>query len=336
MQSMPPLSICRVNTGGMVPDDADAVVQVEDTRGVVWTAEGEEAHVEILKGASVGQDIRPVGCDLPAKGVAVPAGTVIGAAEIGLAYSAGVPTVHVRTKPIVAVISTGDELSPIPPVGTSRRPPTGKIYDSNKAMLLAALAESGYEAEDGGLAKDEHRATRDAMERAMMHSDVILTTGGVSMGEVDFVKHVLVELGATIHFGRVNMKPGKPTTFATLGKKVFFGLPGNPVSAMVCYHLFVVPALQRMAGLNDVPCVVQAISMDRLRLDRERPEYHRCQLKWDTTRGGFTASSTGIQASHRLLSLAGANGLMVLPVATDEQPAVEPNSTVSVMVIGKF
>jgi gephyrin len=136
------------------------------------------------------------------------------------------------------------------------------------------------------------------------------------MGEVDCVKTVLLQMGATIHFGRVNMKPGKPTTFATMGRKIFFALPGNPVSAMVCFHLFAMPSIRQMSGLSFSPLIVQAQLAHDFALDRERPEYHRCRVNSIEGKDGlrtFVAESTGIQASHRLLSMSGANGMVVLP-----------------------
>jgi gephyrin len=354
-----PKHICRVNTGGPVPHGADAVVQVEDTKVMDVTPEGEELTVFVMSRAKPHQDIRPIGCDLKEGGVALEAGVTIRAPEIGLAASVGATVLTVFRKPTVAVLSTGDELEDISTLRTRKAggsssviPSPGKIFDSNKSMLMAAVVESGYDVADAGIARDNMEDTRQKLRNAWESADVIISSGGVSMGEVDCVKKVLEELGATIHFGRVNMKPGKPTTFASLGSKLFFALPGNPVSAMVCYHLFVVPALRAAAGMTAEPTILRARLMQDFKLDPQRPEYHRCVLTRNivpiTTGidvnadahdvGGstedhleLTASSTGIQASHRLLSMAGANGLVVLPAGQGPLPK---GSMADVLLIG--
>lgn len=350
--------ICRVNTGGPVPHGADAVIQVEDTKIIDVTSEGEEQTVLIMSRAKAHQDIRPIGCDLEEGGCALDAGTTIRAPEVGLAASVGAVLLTVYRKPTVAVLSTGDELEEVN-IATLRRratavtssganvcPSPGRIFDSNKSMLMAATVEAGYEVLDAGIARDNMDDTRRKLRQAWETADVVISTGGVSMGEVDCVKAVLTELGATIHFGRVNMKPGKPTTFASLGSKLFFALPGNPVSAMVCFHLFVVPALRAASGMAPDPTVVRARLVENFKLDKQRPEHHRCILGRQTisrhvgdAEGGaelieqeeFTAKSTGIQASHRLLSMAGANGLVVLPAG---EGCLATGTLVDVIVIG--
>lgn len=349
--------ICRVNTGGPVPEGADAVVQVEDTKVMDVTPEGEELTVFVMSRAKPNQDIRPIGCDLKEGGVALEAGVTIRAPEIGLAASVGATVLTVFRKPIVAVLSTGDELEEISGLrrrsGTSSIAPSpGKIFDSNKSMLMAAVVESGYDVIDAGIARDNMEDTRRKLRIAWESSDIVISSGGVSMGEVDCVKKVLEELGATVHFGRVNMKPGKPTTFASLGSKLFFALPGNPVSAMVCYHLFVVPALRAAAGMSAEPTMLRATLLQDFKLDPQRPEYHRCVLGRNVVvlpagidvdadshdvdapvieQLEFTATSTGIQASHRLLSMAGANGLVVLPPGNG---SLKKGTTADVVLIG--
>jgi gephyrin len=326
----------RVNTGGPIPDGADAVVQVEDTEliGTKEMPEGrEEARILVKVAVKPGYDIRPIGCDLSVNGTAVPRDTLMGPAEIGLALSVGATSVTVYGKPRIAVLSTGDELAPI--TAGSAAPPHGKIYDSNRGMLMAAVAEHASSVVDCGIAKDTMKDTREKLERAFASADVIISTGGVSMGEVDCVKACLLDMGATIHFGRVNMKPGKPTTFATLHGKVFFALPGNPVSAMVCFYVFVSPALRKLRGLprHHLPVVTASLTHD-VKLDHERPEYHRCRVVFDAAASKMLATSTGIQASHRLLSLAGANGLMVLPIGKANLAVLPAHSQVDVMLIG--
>ena len=347
--------ICRVNTGGPVPPGADAVVQVEDTSIVESTAAGEETIVKISKAVTPGYDVRPIGCDLMSGGVALQKGQVIHAPEVGLAMSVGADAVSVFRKPVVAVLSTGDELVDGKSTATKGPPPPGKIFDSNRSMLIAALIELGFECVDCGIAEDNLPHTRKKLSEAVAKADVIISSGGVSMGEADCLKTVLLDLGATIHFGRVNMKPGKPTTFATIAdqKKVFFALPGNPVSAMVCFHLFVVTAIKRMAGMNAQLTTFSARLQHAVKMDPERPEYHRCRVereqvvvaadhavsgvdatKTTTKRDGFVVSSTGIQASHRLLSMSGANGMMIIPAGAGQLPEGSIVETVLIDSVG--
>jgi gephyrin len=334
-----PGTVVRVNTGGPLPPGSDAVVQVEDTELLETKdapdADGgkEEARIRVSATVAAGHDIRPIGCDMQPGGIAVKAGATMNAPEIGLALSVGARKVRVMQKPRVAVISTGDELSDT--ITSTGAPPPGKIYDSNRGMLIAAAQPYARTVVDGGIANDNMADTRRVLEAAFDAADIIISTGGVSMGEVDCVKRCLLEMGADVHFGRVNMKPGKPTTFATLKGKVFFALPGNPVSAMVCFHVFTTPSLLKLSGARRLSLpTVQATLNHEVRLDRERPEYHRCYVSYDMVVGGFSCKSTGIQASHRLLSLAGANGLMVLPSATEGQTSVAAGSKVKVMMIG--
>lgn len=326
--------ITRVNTGGPLPEGADAVIQVEDTTLVKADEEtGVEYIVKINKATTVGHDIRPIGVDLEKGAVAIKAGLIIRAAELGLAHGVGAQSLTVYRRPIVAVISTGDELCDMQQSVEGQLPP-GHIFDSNRVMLLAALDELGYEVIDFGIAKDDYEDTWTKISRATSKADIIITSGGVSMGEVDFVKDVLMDLGAKIHFGRVNMKPGKPTTFATKAHHMFFGLPGNPVSAMVCLHLFVLPALRQFEGKPAAPTTFRAVVEHDFVLDSQRPEYHRVRVSFNHEKGLFIATSTGIQASHRLQSMSGANGLACLPVATAEQQSIPAGGAIVVIPVG--
>ncbi|CAD2213553.1 gephyrin [Angomonas deanei] len=292
--------IWRVNTGGMVPDWADAVVQVEDTEVVSSTADGEEVKVRVLTAVTPGQDIRPVGCDMPANTEVVAAGSFLTAAEIGIAASVGAHELEVYQKPTVAVFSTGDEL--VDSHDASQAPRLGSIIDSNKPMLLAALRELRFHevglVEDMGVVRDSMEHTKAKIMESLSAADVVVSSGGVSMGDVDHIKNAILELGGTVHFGRVNMKPGKPTTFATFypksstGRcKFFFGLPGNPVSALVCFHLFVAPFLRQLCRLPTellTDPVVEATLLDEsIRLDGERPEYRRCIVRRRNTGASF-------------------------------------------------
>ena len=219
--------------------------------------------------------------------------------------------------------------------GFSRR---ARNRDTVERLYAAVMAAGGVPL-DLGIAGDTPAALQAKLEQGLHAADVLLTSGGVSMGELDLIKPLLERAGQ-VHFGRIRMKPGKPLTFATVTvndqKKLVFGLPGNPVSSLVTYYLFVVPALRQLAGWP-VPhlCRLQAQLAQPLPLDVYRPEYHRATLIWDSTlnegRGGYLAVSTGSQASSRLLSMRTANALLELPQAEGTLPA---GAVVSALWIG--
>lgn len=315
--------VAYITTGAPVPSGADAVVQVEDTERL--PAQNGRAQVRIGKGATPGQDIRPIGFDVQAGAVVIDAGERVGPAEIGLAATVGVTDLLVYPRPRVGVLSTGDELLA---AGDPLRP--GAIRDSNGPTLRAAVALAGGIPVDLGIAPDDEEPLRAVVAEGLRTCDILLTTGGVSMGELDLLKK-LAEEGGTVHFGRLRMKPGKPCTFATFAgndgrSRLLFALPGNPVSSLVTFYLLALPAIRRLAGWR-TPTLphVQAVTGVDLRLDPYRPEYHRAHLEWDRTlhngAGGWRASSTGNQASSRLLSMRGANALLLLPQAEGLLPA---------------
>ncbi|KAL5463262.1 hypothetical protein EMCRGX_G032145 [Ephydatia muelleri] len=255
---------------------------------------------------------------------------------MGLLATVGVTKTRVFRSPIVGVMSTGNEVaSP----GESLEP--GKIYDSNRVVLMAAIKEQGFGSIDMGIALDNRESLVSHLEKGLDEADVIVTTGGVSMGEKDLLKPVLEEeFGAVIHFGRVLMKPGKPATFATLERKgqrkLVFALPGNPVSAIVTLYLFVLPALRKMAGWpHPQPVHMSAKLGSAVRLD-PRPEYHRAILRWTEGEALPTAVSTGSQCSSRLLSMRSSNALLQLPAGTEGVPRLEAGSVVKAMLIGSW
>lgn len=334
-KTLEPGKCCRITTGAPVPPGADAVIQVEDTELIESSNQGrKEVRIRILEEVKVGQDIRAVGFDIPRGGRILSKGDMLGPAELGLLSTAGVAKVSVFRKPVVSVLSTGNELvSP----GQSRK--HGQIYDSNKTSLLASIKSEGFIAKDAGIALDRPNDLYNKLRDAAKSSDVVITTGGVSMGELDILKPVLEEsLLAKIHFGRVHMKPGKPTTFAT-GKvggvyKLFFALPGNPVSALVTFYLFVLPALRKMAGYQDSSLrKIKAKMGFTVNLD-PRPEYHRALLQWNKKDGIPIAHTTGSQCSSRLLSMRSANALLVLPARSKEVSLIEQGSVVDALLIG--
>lgn len=334
--------VAYITTGAPLPKGADAVVMVEQTHS--FDAQGEAgARVQIHVQVQPGQDVRPVGVDVAEGEIVLAAGALIGPAEIGLLATVGADRVLVFPRPRVAILSTGDEL-----VGPGETPGSGQIRDSNRAMLLAAAASLGGIPLDLGIAGDALEQLDEALNVALAQADVLITSGGVSMGDLDLLKPLLEGRGQ-VHFGRLNMKPGKPCTFATVnitdwddqGDEVtrtvlIFALPGNPVSSLVTFYLMAGPALRKLAGWpNPHLRRVQAHLGQPLRLDPERPEYHRAILRWDRVlnggRGGYVALSTGSQSSSRLLSMRTANALLALPAADGELAA---GAVVEALIIG--
>ncbi|CAL5220125.1 g2080 [Coccomyxa viridis] len=328
--------VAYITTGAPLPDGADAVVQVENTEDLTGPS-GSQQRVKIVKAAKgPGDDVRAVGSDIQAGEVVLPEGSVIGAAEVGLLATVGAAKLRVYRKPVVGVLSTGDEL--VEP-GEQHLGP-GQIRDANRLMLASAASTSGCEVIDLGIARDTVEDTEAKLQLAESKGvDVLLTSGGVSMGNKDFIKGILERKGK-VHFGRVRMKPGKPLTFATIDASgsrkamTVFGLPGNPVSSIVTYNLVCLPALRKLSGHQEPGLRrVDARTQTAIKLDAERPEYHRVSLSWHRAGGGaeFAASSTGGQISSRLLSMRSANALLELPAAQGVLPA---GSVVSALLIG--
>jgi molybdenum cofactor synthesis domain-containing protein len=290
----------RIMTGAPVPDGADAIVMVE-------VAEERASKVVMRHLPKASEGIRPIGQDIQRGEVVLRAGTLLGPAELGLLATVGKSAVMAHPRPRVAVFSTGDELievdAPLAP---------GKIRDSNRFALLAATRNAGAEPISLGIARDNAAEVEAKLDAAFAQSDAVISSGGVSMGKLDLVKPLL-EARGTVHFGRVRMKPGKPLTFVTVNGKPMFALPGFPVSSLVSFELFVRPALLRMAGQREVmrPRIKVTLAHD-VQHDAERTEFQRAMATYHD--GQYTATTTGAQGSGRLLSLVGANVLLVLPV----------------------
>ncbi len=335
-----PGEVAYITTGAKLPAGADCVVKYEDTE-MLQEKDGEEKMVRILKGATAaGKDVRKIGVDIAEGSRVIVAPTTLTPAEVGLCASVGATTVVVSRRPVIGVLSTGDELlSPEEPLAP------GKIRDCNRSTLLSwAASQLPAEVIDLGITRDAGETLQKTIAEASKKCDVILTSGGVSMGEADLLKQVLPALGGTIHFGRLNMKPGKPTTFAVLPRGgdasasqcLVFALPGNPVSCLVTAHLLAGPALKRMAGMPIAQCMhpqVDAQLPSSVAMDPERPEYHRCSLQWDTKARCFVAYSTGVQRSSRLLSMHGANAMLAVPKG---KGFVEAGSFLPAMLISQL
>ncbi|KAL2200698.1 MoaB/Mog domain-containing protein [Corynascus similis CBS 632.67] len=356
MPSLKQGEVARITTGAPVPPGATAVIMVEDTRLVSTRPVGgssgggnegkqkeEEAEVEIFaEGVREGENIREVGSDIEEGVQILGKGEEVSAVggEIGLLASVGVKEVEVYKRPVVGVLSTGDEIVEHDREGELR---LGEVRDTNRPGLIAAANDWGYEVVDLGIARDQAGSLEEVMRDALRKVDLLITTGGVSMGELDLLKPTIERsLGGTVHFGRVAMKPGKPTTFATVPvknndgervSKVIFSLPGNPASALVTFHLFVLPSLRQMSGIDPpgLPRVPVVLSHD-FSVDKSRLEYHRAIVSVGSD-GVLSATSTGGQRSSKVGSLKGANALLCMPSGTEP---LRKGAKVEALLIGSL
>jgi molybdopterin molybdotransferase len=290
----------KIFTGGVIPEGADTVVMVENTSG--WGKE-----FQLKKAAKAGDNLRESGEDVREGEVILPAGTQIGAPEIALAATQGYGELPVYRRPKVVVLSTGTEL--VEPGSRDLSP--GEIFDSNSFALLAQVHETGAEARRVATASDEANVLRSAMEDALISADVVVTSGGVSVGEKDLVKGTLLNLGVEQIFWGIKLKPGKPVFFGTREDTSFFGLPGNPVSAMVCFELFVRPALMQMMGREDRQRPRIEVYFDE-DVENRFGRMHAMRVTLARTEKGWKAESVGAQGSGLVSSLTKADALALI------------------------
>ncbi len=302
----------KIFTGGVIPDGADTVVMVENTSG--W---GES--FELGKVPSPGNNIRLAGEDTRRGEVILREGTEVGAPEIALAATQGYGALPVYRRPKVVVLSTGTEL--VEP-GTRGLSP-GEIFDSNSYAIVAAATEAGAEARRLYAASDEANALRSAIEEALETADVVVTSGGVSVGEKDLVKSTMLDLGVEQVFWGVKFKPGKPLFYGTRGETRLFGLPGNPVSAMVCFDLFVRPALMEMMGRRDRRRPRISVYFER-DIVNKFGRLHAMRVSLTRTERGWLAESVGAQGSGLVSSLTKADALALIGPAAEGISAGEP------------
>jgi molybdopterin molybdotransferase len=293
-----PGACVRVFTGSLLPAGADAVVMQEDTNP------GQHGEVLINDSVKPWENVRFRGEDVKRGTVLAEDGELLGAGKISLLTATGVSHVEVGRQPRVAVVATGSELcEPGMPLAT------GQIYESNRAGLAVLLEDIGACPSIFPLVADTREEVRKALEKAFKETDIVISSGGVSVGEMDFIKTALKDLGGEMEFWRVAIKPGRPFAFGRYRDKLFFGLPGNPVSALTTFWLLARPSLLRWQGAKDVSLpLYHGVLGERLANPGERRHFMR--VKIDALGQVFSA---GLQGSHVLSSLAEANGLLELP-----------------------
>jgi molybdopterin molybdotransferase len=308
----------RIMTGASIPAGADTVVMQEQTES------GADGYIRIGTGHRAGQNVRQAGEDIAQGSTVLAAGHRINPADLAVLASLGIGEVSV-TRPLrVAFFSTGDELRSIgEPLAE------GQVYDSNRYALYALLKQLHVDILDMGVVRDDPASLETALQQAAAVADVVLTSGGVSVGEADYIKGILIKLGQ-INFWKIAIKPGRPLAFGTLGKALFFGLPGNPVAVMVTFLQFVQPALLALAGETAVePLLLDAVCQSRLKKNPGRTEFQRGLLKRDG--GKLVVEKAGYQGSGILSSMSKGNCLIILP---EESATVEPGEVVQVQMFG--
>lgn len=301
----------RIMTGALLPEGADTVVMQENVQrdGDLIRTQGNPQH---------GENVRHIGEDSQPGDELLPAGRKLNAADIGLLASQGIASVPVVRKVRVAFATTGDELRQ---VGETLQP--GELYDSNRYTLTALLQALQVEVLDLGVVRDTPEAVETAFQQAMQQADVLITTGGVSVGEADYVTATLRRLGE-VDFWKIAFKPGKPLAFGKLGNCLFFGLPGNPVSVLATFLLFVRPALLRLQGESVAALpTLEAVTAEPLKKAPGRKDYQR-GICWQEADGTWRVRSTGNQGSHVLRSFSQANCLIALPLEAGKVAAGTP------------
>ena len=308
----------RIMTGGVVPAGADTIVMQEHVKA-------EKDRVTIGPGHRKGQNLRHAGEDLKIGQIALRRGLPLRPAEVGLISSLGIGEVTVYRRLRVAFFSTGDEL-----VSIGTQPREGQIYDSNRYTLHGMLTRLGCEVLDMGVVRDDSKLLEKAFHDAAAAADVVITSGGVSVGEADFVKDLLNQLGEVV-FWKIAMKPGRPLAYGKIGAAHFFGLPGNPVSVMVTFYQFVREALLKLSGLDPVPPLpaFKVPCVSNLKKAPGRTEFQRGVLERDA-HGTWSVRVTGEQGSGILRSMAEANCFIIL---SDAQGNVAAGSLVEVQVM---
>ena len=305
----------RIMTGALIPEGTDAVVMQEQ---VEVSSDGK---IRIDADHRVGENIRKAGEDVSQGDIVIDAGARLSPADLGVLASLGIPKLQVKRKPAVAFFSTGDELMSL---GKPLEP--GMIYDSNRYSLYGMLTRLPVDIIDLGVVRDNPDSMREVLTDAATKADLIISTGGVSVGEADYIKPALAELGTT-EFWKIAIKPGRPLTFGQIDASIFMGLPGNPVAVMVTFNQFVAPAIEMLSGASTrPPMLFRARSLERMRKKPGRTEFQRGVATLDEN-NQWQVGKTGKQGSGILTSMSRANCFIVLP---DDNAGVEPGDEVSI------
>lgn len=289
----------KIMTGAPIPQGADAVVMVEDTK-----IEGDD--VEVFEEAEKGDNIRLAGEDIKKGDLVIKRGTLLKEGHIGMLAALGISEVRVAKRPKVAILATGDEV-----ISIDEDIKPGKVRNSNAYSLHTQVLACGGIPLNKGVARDDIEGLK-AKLRSCLDCDIIITSGGVSMGEYDYVKDVMIDMGMELKFWKVAMRPGKPNLFGVIDGKPFFGLPGNPVSTMIGFEVFVRLAILKMLGrVSDDRREVEAVLEEDIKKKKGLKFFIRAQTRWED--GGYLTRTTGPQGSGILSSMAKADSLIILP-----------------------
>ena len=311
-----PGTAIRIFTGAPIPRGTSAVVIQEDV-------ERNGDQIRFRASLEIGENIRRRGHDIAKTQLLAKAGDRLDAYKISWLAACGVTNLTAVRRIRVALFSTGDELiDPGTPLGP------GQIYDANRTALRELLSERPVEVLDLGALPDDPHAINRALETAAKAADVVVTSGGVSVGDADYVKDIVAQAGS-LDFWKIALKPGKPLAVGRVGKALFFGLPGNPVSTIITYLLFVAPTIDRLCGMSDnTPYRLPAILQETIEHHQGRREYIRGVFRTNDDR--VTVSPTGDQSSNRLATFANANCLIVVPEQTDD---IKAGSVVDIVLL---
>ena len=310
----------RIMTGAPIPKGADTVVIVEDT-------EKTDGKVKVYKPYKKGKNIRRAGEDVKEGTLVLPKGSIITPASVGMMAAIGRSFVHVYQKARVAILATGDEV-----VDMDEKAKEGKIINSNSYALASQVKECGAIPILLGIAKDTPEHLKEKLKEGM-NADLIVSSGGVSVGDYDFVKEVLTELGSEMKFWKVAMKPGKPLAFGTIGGKPAFGLPGNPVSSMIAFEQFVRPVLLKMMGHKKIyRPTIEATLKEDLKKDPGRKYFISAIVEGDG-KGNYYVAKAGEQGSGILSSMVKANGLIIFD---ENQKEAKAGDKIKVQLLDKF
>ncbi|MBI4842902.1 MAG: molybdopterin molybdotransferase MoeA [Nitrospirae bacterium] len=307
----------RIMTGAPIPQGADAVVMVENTKAA-------GGIVEVFEEVERGENIRLAGEDIRNGDLVLGNGIILNSAHIGILASMGLSSARVSKMPRVAILATGDEV-----IAIEDEINPGKVRNSNAYSLYVQVKESGGIPVNKGVARDSRESLRDAL-KSCLDCDIIVASGGVSMGEYDYVKDVMKELGMDEKFWKVAMRPGKPNLFGTIAGKPFFGLPGNPVSTMIGFEVFVRPAMMKMTGCRvGERKEVEALLEEDIKTKKGLRFFIRARTRWNN--GGYVTKTTGPQGSGMLSSMVKANSLIIVHEDID---TVKKGSKVKVRFLG--